>query len=67
MFFSFTLLSIPQMVSSSFDPFLPTAAELAGDASVRIDLRQIEWRMENVERVEKKFTEIRKARTTHDG
>eukprot|EP00962_Isochrysis_galbana_P008548 scaffold2380_cov102-Isochrysis_galbana.AAC.1 len=29
--FSFTLHSVPQMVSSSFDPFQPTAAELAGD------------------------------------
>jgi len=30
--FSFTLSTVSQMVSSSFDPFLPTAAELAGDA-----------------------------------
>jgi len=26
------LLTVPQMVSSSLDPFLPTVAELAGDA-----------------------------------
>eukprot|EP00962_Isochrysis_galbana_P023271 scaffold7011_cov112-Isochrysis_galbana.AAC.1 len=32
LFFSSILLTVPQMVSSSFDPFLPTAAELAGDA-----------------------------------